>query len=173
MTTAKAWSAATATFDLAVQDIERRWGKNRLEGLASPELREKYETAKDQLAEACAAGDIDLAARKAAALARGLQALEAYALGQGHKAEELPSWAISVGSRRYLVVRQTYEVLAAVDRHPGEKVIAVEELLRLQLATEEGRFLVAAKDRFPAAVVTHAGPPRSKVGEMVDDAIPW
>ena len=173
MTTSKAWAAATATFDIAAREIESRWGKNRLEGIASPDLRQKYETAKDQLAEACHAGDIDLAARKAASLARGLQALEAYALGQGHKADDVPCWAVSVDRRRYIVVRQTYEVCAAADRHPGETVVAVEELLRLQLATEEGRFMVAAKDRFPAAMLAHAGSPRSKLGEMVDDAVPF
>jgi hypothetical protein len=43
----------------------------------------------------------------------------------------------------------------------------------LQIAQEEGRLLVAAKTTFPMATMTYAGPPKSKLGELIDDELPF
>ena len=72
----RAWAAAVAVVDRIAGDLERVWGVDRLPTLVSPDLAAKFARARQQCDMAIAAGDIDAAAQKAAALARGWQALD-------------------------------------------------------------------------------------------------
>ena len=86
----RAWAAANAALNRVAVDLERTWGVNRLPELVPADLAARFATAQEQCNMEIAAGDIEAAAQKAAALARGWKALDAAARAAGH-----PRWSRS------------------------------------------------------------------------------
>lgn len=159
----RAWAAATAALDRVAVDLEQAWGVNRLPELVAPDLAAKFATAQQQCDEAISSGDIEAAASKAAALARGWRALDAAARAAGHKPADLGVvWFATVQGRSFAVCRHTADVAALAALHRDHEAVSLQELLRLLDATEAGRFVAAAKRNFPGATLTAVKPPPTK-----------
>ena len=146
----RAWAAATAALDRVAVDLERTWGVNRLPELVPADLAARFATAQEQCDMEIAAGDIEAAAQKAAALARGWKALDAAARAAGHTPGDLGAvWFSSVQGRSFAVCLHTADVGALAALHRDHEAVSLEELLRLLDANELGRFVSKANRAFP------------------------
>jgi hypothetical protein len=164
-----AWRSAVQPVDTAVQRVENRWGSlSNLQRHCKPETVAKFAAAWWKLNAAIDAQDVTETATRAGVIVRGLAALEAEA-GE----PDLPAMVtFNQPSSHVIVVGCNSDAQIVSKAFPAAKIYTAEEVALL-LSSGLLRPLNAIKEEFPAAVVTHAGPPRSKVGEMVDDEIPW
>lgn len=163
----RAWAAAVAVLDRVAGDMERLWGVGRLPTLVPADLAAKFGRAEEQCEEAIASGDVEAAAQKAAALARGWKALDEAARAQGHfpgRTSEV--WFCEVEGRAYAVCLHTADSAALAAEYPDHTAVSLQELLRLLSATEAGRLVVAAKDAFPGASLTGIKPPPATGADM-------
>jgi hypothetical protein len=147
-----AWSAALAVHDEATAAIEASWGRERLLRLVPPDLAQRFRDAAGQLDAAITSGSIEIAAQKAAAVARGLAALDAAARKAGHDPDQVEVWTVG----EYAVYRYAEDWHPVSRLHPELKPISAEELIRLMQATEAGVFLTRAKELWPMATVVPA-----------------
>jgi hypothetical protein len=154
----RAWAAATAALDRVAVDLERTWGVNRLPELVPADLAARFATAQEQCDMEIAAGDIEAAAQKAAALARGWKALDAAARAAGHQPNDLGAvWTASVEGQAFAVCLHTADVGATTDRYPGHTAVALQELL-----AREAAIYRKAKTIWPGAAITAARPASTK-----------
>lgn len=155
----RAWAAATAVLDRVAADAERRWGVGRLPTLVPADLAARFAMAEQQCDEAISSGDVELAAQKAAALARGWGALEQAARAAGHtEADTGVVWCVEVEGQAYAVCLHLGDVGAVAAKFHDHRAVSVIELLRLLTATEAGRLISAVKDTFPGAVMNNVVP---------------
>jgi hypothetical protein len=159
-----AWSAALATHDEATAAIEASWGRERLLRLAPPELAQRFRDAAGQLDAAITVGSIELAAQKAAAVARGLAALDAAARKAGHHPDQVEVWTVG----EYAVYRHAEDWHPVARLFPNLKPISAEELINLMHATEAGVFATKAKELWPMATVVPA-----QYDRELNDAVPF
>ena len=158
----RAWAASTAVLDRVASDLERTWGVNRLEQLVPADLAARFAVAQEQCDMEIAAGDIEAAAQKAAALARGWKALDAAARAAGHQPNDLGAvWTASVEGQAFAVCLHTADVGATTDRYPGHTAVALQELLRVLMAREAAIYR-KAKTIWPGAAITAARPASTK-----------
>lgn len=170
----KAWAAATAVLDRVAAEAERRWGVGRLETLVGPETAAKMARAKEQCDEAISAGDMELAAQKAASVARGYPVLEAEAIARGHKPNDVGMvWTVATPERAYALCLHTADVGAVAAQYPDHTAISVLELLRLLEATQAGRIVVGAKEQWPGARVTEFKPTKPAPDWSRGDDLPF
>ncbi len=114
----RAWSGAVAVLDRIAGDLERAWGADRLPTLVPVELATKFARAAEQCDVAIASGDVDAAAGKAAALARGWKALDAAARAAGHKPADVGQlWFVGIEGRDYAVCLHTADCSAVAALH--------------------------------------------------------
>lgn len=155
----RAWAAAVAVLDRTTSDMERQWGVDRLPTLVPADLAARFARAQEQCEIAIAEGDVELAAQKAAALARGWQALDAAARAAGHAPGDTGKvWFAEMQGVSYAVCLHTTDCAALAARYPDHQAVSVHELLRLLVATETGRLVAAVKDQFPGAALTGVVP---------------
>jgi len=165
---------AYKALDDAYARIADRWGKDRLLRLAGEALRIKFLEAEDQLTTAIAGNDLELVAKKAASVARGIEALDKAARAAAHDPDQVDHWHVSVDGRDFVVTAKTDEWVPMKRVNPAACVISVEELLRLQVATEQGRLVFSTKDHFPGATAVYGGPVRSStLSRVINDDIPF
>lgn len=173
----RAWAAATAVLDRVASEMERKWGVGRLQTLVPPDLAARFARAEEQCDEAISAGDVELAASKAAAVARGWAALDTAALAAGHKPADVGRvWCVSMpGNKPYAVCLNDTDTAATHAEYPDHQVVSVKELLRLLSATEAGMWLAAAKGQFPGATLTEIRPAPTKPAPdwSTGDAVPF
>ena len=170
----RAWAAAVAVLDRIAGDLERVWGVDRLPTLVSPDLAAKFARAQQQCDMAIASGDIDAAAQKAAALARGWQALDTAARAAGHTPGAVGDvWCAEEEGRDYAVCLHTVDCAALATAYPGHTAVSLQELLRLLAATEAGRLTARVKDVFPGATVTAIKSPKPAADWKRGDDLPF
>jgi hypothetical protein len=171
----RAWTAAVAVLDRIAGDLEREWGVDRLPTLVPPDLAAKFATAQEHCDVAIASGDIDAAAQKAAALARGWQALDKAARAAGHTPGSTGDvWCAAVEGRPYAVCLHTVDCAALAAAYPGHTAVSLQELLRLLAATEAGRLVARVKDVFPGATLAAVKPATKPPADWKrGDALPF
>lgn len=171
----RAWAASTAVLDRVASDLERTWGVNRLEQLVPADLAARFAVAQEQCDMEIAAGDVEAAAQKAAALARGWKALDAAARAAGHTPNDLGVvWTASVEGQAFAVCLHTADVGATADRYPGHTAVALQELLRVLMAREAAIYR-KVKTIWPAAAITAARPasPKPPANWKAGDDLPF
>jgi hypothetical protein len=170
----RAWAAAVAVLDRIAGDLERLWGVDRLPTLVPADLAAKFARAQEQCDMAIAAGDVDAAAQKAAALARGWQALDKAALAAGHKPGAVGDvWCAEVEGRAYAVCLHTVDCAALATAYPKHTAVSLQELLRMLAAVEAGRWVSRVKDVFPGATVTAIKPTKPPADWKAGDDLPF
>lgn len=168
------YTLAYKVLDEASTAITDRWGKDRLLRLVPDELRERFLEAERQLDAAVEGHDMDRAAQKATALARGVAALDKAARDAGNDPDQVQHFKLTVNGRDFIVPAHTDEWPPLKRLYPAGCIIAAEELLRLQIATEAGKIVFATKDAFPGAMAVYGGPMRSgTLSRVIDDEIPF
>lgn len=152
-------SGTRRAVDDMVAELERRWGFERLPRLVSPELRARFEQARDMHRQATMAGE-DLADMDAMMM-RAWRALEAEALSRGES--PLPG-AVAVwqadeeerGSICLCLDDEHAQALLARAKAVGEN-IEVWTLAEVGRIVQIGGVLAEAKKAFPQAKVAKRG----------------
>lgn len=165
------WAAVQAADQAAIR-YEGEWGIGRLERLVPPDLAAKFAIARHQLDEAIQAVDIELAGKKAMALARGWEALDKAAKAAGHRPEDTDAmWfhGSPDGRRRYCFVRSPYDVPGAAKRHPDHIVVAFDEIVALFERPDAAGLIFEIKKQFPGAYMQNGNTTRT----LINDEIPF
>jgi hypothetical protein len=125
---------ALAPFDRAAEEMERKWGIDRLPALVSPETARKYGSAMAKLNAAIAAEDPAETAARVAVCIRGMAAMDAEATSAGHRPTAPECWAVEWQGAVYAVVRSTHDWPAAKRDHPGALIVTLRELVAAHAA---------------------------------------
>jgi hypothetical protein len=91
--------------DTVAVDYESRWGIGRLEALAAPVLREKWERQREKLNYAIQRSDLTILSDLIEGTVRGWAALEQAALLAGHKPHDPEFWECVVDGVTYRITR--------------------------------------------------------------------
>lgn len=161
---------ALAPFDRAALDSERVWGIDRLPGLVSPELAERYGRAIAHLNDRIAAHDPEGTAAAATNCVRGLAAMDAAARAAGHAPAPADVWQVEVGGKICGIIREAGDWPTVEAATAGLRLYTLHEVAIALDAL--GQAVAAAKDAFPGATVA-AVRHRSEIEESLDDEIPW
>lgn len=123
--------AVVATLEDVAWSLVQRWGKGKLERLASPQLAVAFQQAKQNYEKAVQDDDVNYIAQKAKNLIQGWQALEKYAKKQGHKPEPSKVWyaiaPIELNAFTYAIVKDQSD-MQFVDKESADRVYTLDEI---------------------------------------------
>lgn len=163
---------ALAGFDRMAEQMDRKWGVDRLVELVPPEMAERYGSAMAKLNAAINAADPEQVAARAAVCMRGMEAMDRAASESGATPASDEVWVVQADGRQYGLLRDDRGWQRAQQKHPHlvllterEMVMALERFVQSRL----GETVVAVKEAFPGAAVSGV---REDDGEMNGD-IPW
>lgn len=118
--------------DLERHRLELKWGCGRLQELAPPELRQKWDAQIAKLNDAIMDRNIQIVEDLIAGCVRGLAALEKSAVAAGHVPFEPLFWEVKMDDGIvYRVVRNREEIQAAEKKPPDGRTVCLEELVRV------------------------------------------
>ncbi len=161
---------ATAPFDRAARAMEEKWGVDRLPGLVSPSMADRWGAAMANLNAALDAKDAALVVKRVEACLRGFAAMDAEAVAAGHKPLPPDAWEIEVDGVTCAVLRDGNQWPAYAALRPGVRAYSLREV-GLALAAY-GQTVAAVKDAFPGAEVK-AVKPKTPLERELNDCIPF
>jgi hypothetical protein len=162
------------TVDAHAQEMNRRWGHNRLPHVVPIEWTERFVEQKRRWQMACfecvgslLPADLDRVRVQGDAMLRAYAKLEELALAGGIAPAQPGVWEFELADgQRALLVRTDAE-MSQVDRPRDVRVWSLEEIARI---IERFPELVLAKQLFPQAEVIQLRTDR-KVRELIDDEL--
>lgn len=160
---------ACAPFDRAAQDMDRKWGIDRLPGLVPPAMAEKFGKAVAHLNDCIDRNDSAEVAAAAGNCIKGLAAMDAAAIAAGHAPMTADTWQIEIDGKALTIVRDERQWRTAEALHPGAAVVTLRELAVAYLGLLSPA-VQTAKAVFPGARVSAV---RSPIGQDLDDEIPY
>ena len=162
---------ALKPLDEVAADCELRWGKERLQGLVSPETAAKFEAAKAKLDVAIADKDVALVIRRAKNMMAGWKALENEAIEAGHKPAPPELW-YATAPNEYgddeLQIVIAKDNSAATLAQTDLPVYTVTEIARIVRAWRSQMDVHTAKAAFPGAEIV-----RIDGDDNFEDEIPF
>lgn len=161
-----------APFDRVVEEMDRKWGIDRLPELVSPETAIKYGSAIAQLNQALEARDPKLTAHKAQVCIRGLRALDAEAAASGHERASGDYWEYDLDGYKIGILKKDIEWKTAKAQRPDLKFFTMREAAIALKAKLETPPIAEVKEVFPGAEVIDIRE-RSALEKEMDDEIPW
>jgi len=157
--------------DRIATEMEFKWGCERLASLVSSNTASRFGSAKAKLDAAIIENDPVSVSRKATVLAKGWRAMDAEATQSGHRALSPDIWSHTTQEGfKMAVARSTGDAIKALkvdDTLKGVHVYSIEEIGRI-LQNDSNALVNAAKEHFPAAVVTKVARKGS-----INDEIPF
>tara|TARA_A200000113_G_scaffold166167_1_gene150792 strand:+ start:1615 stop:2265 length:651 start_codon:yes stop_codon:yes gene_type:complete len=153
--------AVVATLEDIAKSLVQRWGRGKLERLASPQLAVAFQQAKQNYEKAVQDDDINYIAQKAKNLIQGWQALEKYAKKQGHKPEASQVWyaiaPIELNAFTYAIVRDSSD-MQFVDKESADRVYTLDEIAWiLQKYETKNKAATEIKDLFAGSEIKGIG----------------
>jgi hypothetical protein len=155
-------------------EMNRRWGFNRLPYIVSIDLMQRFKSQKRKWAEACfdCAGsclpaDIERLRKHGEAMKRAYAALEAEALAQGKVPAPPGQWEFELKDGTPIVLCRTRAEMGNVQREPQAQVWCLEEIGEIITRFPE---LLTAKNLFPAAEIIRLAPDQRE-RELVDEIL--
>ena len=171
-------SAAAIRCDYAAQpffrleaDMDRKWGINRLPGLVTPALAEKFGRAAAHLNDCMNREDPEQTAAAAANCIRGMQAMDREAGDAGHEPASPEIWITEVDGKIFAFIRQADMWQAAQEAAPGAIVCTIREAA-FSLGASNLPMLAEVKKNFPGAQINTIRQ-RTELQESLNDEIPW
>ena len=162
---------ALKPLDEVAADCELRWGRERLQGLVSPETAAKFEAAKAKLDVAIADKDVALVIRRAKNMMAGWKALENEAIEAGHKPAPPELW-YATAPNEYgddeLQIVIAKDNSAATLAQTDLPVYTVTEIARIVRAWRSQMDVHTAKAAFPGAEIV-----RIDGDDNFEDEIPF
>ena len=155
-------------------EMNRRWGFNRLPWIVSFDLMERFkrQSAKWELACFECAGsmlpaDLQRVRSHGEAMKRAYDAMEAEALATGKTPAPPGTWEFELSDGTPVVLVRTTAEMGNAERAPQAQVWSLEEIARI---IEKFPELVLCKDQFPQAEVIRMAP-RPEIAGLIDDAL--
>jgi len=145
---------AVGPFDELVNQMDKKWGVDRLPDLVSVETAQKYGSAIAKLNDAIADGVPEVVAARAQVCMRGLHAMDAEATKLGAQGACEDVWEFA-GKKVYGIMRDQRSWKAVKERRPDLKLVSVREVV-LALEYYEQKVAKAVdevKEVFPDAEV--------------------
>jgi hypothetical protein len=162
---------ACAPFDRLATDMDRKWGINRLQGLVSPAMAEKFGRAVAHLNDCLNRLQPEEAAAAAENCIKGLHAMDREASFAGHQPASPEIWQIEIDGRDLVFIRQADMWQAAQDAIPGCTVYTLREAAHA-LAQCNLPMVSDIKAAFPGAQVS-AVRSRTETEEYLNDDLPF
>jgi cell division protein FtsB len=153
--------AIVATLEDVALRLVQRWGKGKLERLASPQLAVAFQQAKQNYENATLENDVNYIAQKARNLIQGWQALEKYAKQQGHKPEPSKIWyaiaPIELNAFTYAIVRESSD-RQFVDKESADRIYTIDEVAWILHSFEKNnKAATEVKDLFSGSEIVSVG----------------
>lgn len=155
-------------------EMNRRWGFNRLPHIVGIELMQKFKAQQFKWQAACfdcvgscLPGDLDRVKAHGEAMIRAYAALEREALAAGKSPAPPGQWEFELADGTPVVLVRTRAEMGNVQREPVAQVWCLEEIGEIITRFPE---LVAAKHLFPEMEVVRLAPGAAE-RELVDDLL--
>lgn len=155
-------------------EMNRRWGFNRLPHLVSLDLMERFKRQKAAWELACfeccgslMPSDLERMQRIGEAMKRAYAALDAEALQLGKTPAPPGAWGFELKNGTPITLVRSRSELGNVETAPGGQVWCLEEIGEIITRFPE---LIAAKDAFPEAEIIQIAP-SNEARELVDDCL--
>jgi|TARA_R100000084_G_scaffold93680_2_gene47463 hypothetical protein len=159
--------------DDKVKKLEQSWGMGRLERLASPALALKFEQARLNWKEACNKDDHIYLVQKGNNLIAGWEALEKYAISQGHKPTDgniiFIVAPVDCNSRPIAIIEHAH-LSKQIDPQSVARTYTYDELCRIIKFWEEKMETVTeVKNLFHGSTIEEVKPHDKKQGKLERD----
>lgn len=148
---------ALAPFDRASNEMDHRWGIDRLVELVPPEMASKYGSAMAKLNQAIDDQDPDEIALRASVCIRGMHAMNQIATQTHGEPPTAHVWLIQADGYTFGLMRDSRAWQRAQEAYPGLELITEREMvlaLSMYRASLAKEMIDAAKAAFPGAEVT-------------------
>lgn len=151
---------AVAPFDRAARDYDQRWGIDRLPELVSPALAAKYGEALAHLNECIAAEDPAKVADAASNCIRGMAAMEAEAIANGHQPAtgDHMEYELRDDSEvfRFAIIKDASQWPALKAARPDLLIFTLHEAAVALRGLSKKVALEAVKEHFPGAQIQNS-----------------
>jgi hypothetical protein len=163
-----------APFDEAVRAMDIRWGQDRLPGLVSAEMAQKYGKAVAALDQAIRANDPEAVRQNAVNCAKGLAAMDRVATEAGQPVADPQIWQFNVDGFQFAIIRDARMWPALRKQFPAMAHFTDREVANAIKAyhLDDNPVLAAAKAHFPGAEVSKITPRPKPTATDLDDEIP-
>lgn len=155
-------------------EMNRRWGFNRLPHIVGIDLMQKFKAQQRKWQAACfecvgslMPADLERVKRHGEAMIRAYAALEREALALGKSPAPPGQWEFELADGATIVLVRTRAEMGNVEREPNAQVWCLEEIGEIIRKFPE---LALAKDMFPEAEIIRMAP-GPEVKELVDDLL--
>lgn len=163
-----------ATVTEHANEMNRRWGFNRLPHIVGLDLMQKFQRQRFKWQKACMEcvgshlpKDLDEVKKHGEAMIRAYAALEAEALALGKHPAPPTQWEFALADGTPIVLCRSRADMGNVTREPAAQVWCLEEIGEIISRFPE---LVASKHLFPAADVIRLAPGPEEI-ELIDDLL--
>lgn len=151
---------ALAPFDRAARDMDQKWGIDRLPELVSPTMAAKYGEAIGYLNECIAKEDAALIADAATNCIRGMAAMDAEAIANGHQPATGEHWEYELRDEdevfRFAIMKDDREWPALKAARPDLLIFTMHEAAVALRGLSRKVALESVKQHFPGAQVQNA-----------------
>lgn len=161
---------AVGPLDRLAQQMDVKWGIDRLPELVATETATRYGTAMAQLHEAFDAGDVERTAHKAAVCMKGLHAMDAEAEAAGQPKAQGNYREYHLGDFKFALIEDDREWQTLKANRPDLVFFTMREAALALKAFCEVSPIMDAKTIFPGATIKEL-PAMGKSRESLDDPI--
>lgn len=161
---------ALAPFDRLANEMDHKWGVDRLVELVPPEMAEKYGSAMAKLNEAIDSGNVEQVTLRTGVCIRGLQAMDRQATELGAQPASDELWLVQADGKQFGLLKDDRGWQRALDKNPSVTLLTEREMVMAIEAwqkTQAAQIVLAVKDAFPGAAVQAAK------DDNLQDEIPW
>jgi len=142
---------AVAPFDRKAEEMDEKWGIDRLVELVSAETAAKYGSAMAKFNDAIDAGDPSVTAARAQVCIRGMEAMDAEATAAGAQRASMDVWEVEVAGELYGVMRDARSWQAIKAQRPEMTLVSLREValaLKYWRGSIAGEFERSVKQSF-------------------------
>lgn len=142
---------AVAPFDRKAEEMDEKWGIDRLVELVSAETAAKYGSAMAKFNDAIDAGDPSVTAARAQVCIRGMEAMDAEAAAAGAQRASMDVWEVEVAGELYGVMRDARSWQAIKAQRPEMTLVSLREValaLKYWRGSIAGEFERSVKESF-------------------------
>lgn len=161
---------ALAPVEQVVNEMDRKWGVDRLPELVSVEMAMKFGSAVAKMNKAVEDEDVEQCRVRAEVVVRGFRAMDAEAERLGAQKASQDVWEVEVDGKVYAVMKDARAWQAVKEGRDDVEVITLREVAlayKFFKDSKAGEFEQAVKNEFASAEMITLG------GKVFDDSIPF
>jgi hypothetical protein len=165
----RAIDAALAPLNRVADEIERKWGFDRLPSLVPEDMALRFQSAKEKLTEAIASNDLTRIKERAEVMRRGWEKLDETAAAAGHESWVQPDvWEGRRPDGKVFLIARDKTTAVLANRETAHGVWTVQEIGMLLQQFDPDGFTQAIKEEFQGELVsiTKAAPKEKEIVEI-------